>query len=72
MRLEEMQMENEYQLRLKDIKYNEKIKELSDKFTEQIESLQKTQQVSDIELAKSSTFSPRLWDGIVKFRRGQY
>lgn len=45
MRLEEMQMENEYQLRLKDISYNEKMKEISDKFTHQIESLQAMQQV---------------------------
>lgn len=45
MRLEELQMENEYQLRLKDIHYNEKMKEISDKFTQQIESLKTTQQV---------------------------
>lgn len=45
MRLEELQMENEYQLRLKDMSYNEKMKELSDKFTQQIESLKTTQQV---------------------------
>lgn len=45
MRLEELQMENEYQLRLKDMNYNEKMKELSDKFTQQIESLKSHQQV---------------------------
>ena len=45
MRLEELQMENEYQLRLRDMNYNEKMKELSDKFTQQIESLKITQQV---------------------------
>ena len=45
MRLEELQMENEYQLRLKDMNYNEKTKELSDKFTQQIESLKTMQQV---------------------------
>lgn len=45
MRLEELQMENEYQLRLKDMNYNEKMKELSDKFTKQIESLKSHQQV---------------------------
>lgn len=43
--LEELQMENEYQLRLKDMNYNEKMKELSDKFTQQIESLKSHQQV---------------------------
>uniref|UniRef100_A0A3Q3J5F7 Cilia and flagella associated protein 57 n=1 Tax=Monopterus albus TaxID=43700 RepID=A0A3Q3J5F7_MONAL len=45
MHLEELQMENEYQLRLKDMSYNEKIKETSDKFTQQIESLKAAQQV---------------------------
>ncbi|XP_072308119.1 cilia- and flagella-associated protein 57 [Eucyclogobius newberryi] len=52
MRLEEMQMENEYQLRLKDINYTEKIKELSEKFTQQIESLQKNQQALKSEKEK--------------------
>lgn len=45
MHLEELQMENEYQLRLKDMNYNEKMKEISDKFSQQIESLKNTQQV---------------------------
>ncbi|XP_055077982.1 cilia- and flagella-associated protein 57 [Periophthalmus magnuspinnatus] len=52
MRLEEMQMENEYQLRLKDINYNEKIKELTEGFTQQIQSLQETQQVLKSEMEK--------------------
>uniref|UniRef100_A0A3Q3NES5 Cilia and flagella associated protein 57 n=1 Tax=Mastacembelus armatus TaxID=205130 RepID=A0A3Q3NES5_9TELE len=52
MHLEEMQMENEYQLRLKDMSYNEKIKELSDKFIQQIESLKTTQQVMKTEMEK--------------------
>ncbi|XP_034724351.1 cilia- and flagella-associated protein 57 isoform X3 [Etheostoma cragini] len=52
MRLEELQMENEYQLRLKDMSYNEKMKELSDKFTQQIESLKTTQQIMKTELEK--------------------
>ncbi|KAK7907413.1 hypothetical protein WMY93_016025 [Mugilogobius chulae] len=52
MRLEEMQMENEYQLRLKDINYNEKIKALSESFTQQIESLEKTQQALKSEMEK--------------------
>lgn len=46
MRLEELQMEHEYRLRLKDVNYNEKIKELSDKFQKEIKSLKTTQQVS--------------------------
>ncbi|CAJ1051853.1 cilia- and flagella-associated protein 57 isoform X1 [Xyrichtys novacula] len=52
MRLEELQMENEYQLRLKDINYNEKIKELSDKFTQQIESLKTIEQALMTEMEK--------------------
>lgn len=45
MHLEELQMENEYQLRLKDMNHNEKMKEISDKFSQQIESLKNAQQV---------------------------
>lgn len=45
LRLEELHMENEYQLRLKDMNYNEKMKEHSDKFTQQIEALKAMQQV---------------------------
>ncbi|KAM8756594.1 cilia- and flagella-associated protein 57 [Acanthopagrus schlegelii] len=52
MRLEELQMENEYQLRLKDMNYNEKMKEISDKFTQQIESLKSHQQAMKIEMEK--------------------
>ncbi|RVE72493.1 hypothetical protein OJAV_G00042240 [Oryzias javanicus] len=50
MRLEELQMEHEYRLRLKDVHYNEKIKELSDKFQEEIKSLKTTQQVMTVEV----------------------
>lgn len=45
MRLEELQMENEYQLRLKDMNYNEKLKELSENLVQQIETLKTSQQV---------------------------
>ena len=38
-RVEELKMENEYQLRLKDMNYNEKIKELTEKFIQEMESL---------------------------------
>eukprot|EP00064_Thunnus_orientalis_P003706 superscaffoldBa00000314_g3717 len=54
MRLEELQMENEYQLSLKDMNYNEKMKELSDKFTQQIEALKTTQQVMKTEMEKQA------------------
>jgi len=40
-RVEELKMENEYQLRLKDMNYNEKIKELTEKFIQEMESLTK-------------------------------
>ena len=45
-RVEELKMENEYQLRLKDMNYNEKIKELTEKFIQEMESL-KTKVISD-------------------------
>eukprot|EP01137_Pigoraptor_chileana_P030194 Opistho-2@16441 len=38
-RVEELKMENEYQLRLKDMNYNEKIKELTEKFIQEMEAL---------------------------------
>lgn len=44
-RLEELHMEHEYQLRLKVMSYNEKIRELSDKLAQQVELLGTTQQV---------------------------
>lgn len=45
MSVEELRMENEYQLRLKDMNYNEKIRELTVKFNQQIKSLKTIQQV---------------------------
>lgn len=45
-RVEELKMENEYQLRLKDMNYNEKIKELSEKLIHEIEALKTKNQVS--------------------------
>ena len=38
-RVDELKMENEYQLRLKDMNYSEKIKEMSDKFLQEKEDL---------------------------------
>uniref|UniRef100_A0A3Q4HXN8 Cilia and flagella associated protein 57 n=1 Tax=Neolamprologus brichardi TaxID=32507 RepID=A0A3Q4HXN8_NEOBR len=52
MRLEELQMENEYQLRLKDMNYNEKLRELSDNFVQQIESLKTSQQAMKTDMEK--------------------
>ncbi|KAK3567777.1 hypothetical protein QTP86_026459 [Hemibagrus guttatus] len=51
-RVEELQMENEYQLRLKEMNYNEKIKELTEKFIQQIESLTNQNQVLKSEKEK--------------------
>ena len=45
-RVEELKMENEYQLRLKDMNYNEKIKELTEKFIQEMESLKTKNQVT--------------------------
>ncbi|KAI9149781.1 hypothetical protein H9P43_009960 [Blastocladiella emersonii ATCC 22665] len=41
-RVEELKMENEYQLRLKDMNFNEKIKETTEKYQEEIEGLKIT------------------------------
>lgn len=45
-RVEELKMENEYQLRLKDMNYNEKIKQLTENFVQQIETLTAQNQVT--------------------------
>lgn len=44
-RLEELHMEHEYQLRLKVMSYNEKMRELSDKLTQQAETMDAMKQV---------------------------
>ena len=46
-RVDELKMENEYQLRLKDMNYNEKIKDLTDKFLQEIDSLKARNEVQD-------------------------
>ncbi|GLD61367.1 cilia- and flagella-associated protein 57 [Lates japonicus] len=70
MRLEELQMENEYQLRLKDMNYNEKMKEISDKFTQQIESLKTTQQAMKTEMEKQECEQQeRLTEATVKYSK---
>ncbi|XP_053099420.1 cilia- and flagella-associated protein 57 isoform X2 [Hemicordylus capensis] len=51
-RVEELKMENEYQLRLKDMNYNEKIKELTEKFIHEMESLKTKNQVLQSEKEK--------------------
>jgi WD40 repeat protein len=51
-RVEELKMENEYQLRLKDMNFNEKIKQVSEKFTQEIETLKITSTVLRTEKEK--------------------
>lgn len=43
--VKELQTENDYQLRLKDMYCNEKIKELEENFTQEISSLKTKHQV---------------------------
>ena len=45
-RVEELRMENEYQIRLGDNLYNQKIKDLSETFALEIESLKAKNQVA--------------------------
>ncbi|NXV71523.1 CFA57 protein, partial [Atlantisia rogersi] len=51
-RVKELQTENDYQLSLKDMYCNEKIKELEDKFTQEIASLQTKHQILRAEKEK--------------------
>ena len=51
-RVDELKMENEYQLRLKDMNYNEKIKELTEKFIQEMESLKTKNQTLKLEKDK--------------------
>ena len=44
-RVDELKMENDYQLRLKDMSYGEKIKDLTDKFLQEIEALKARNEV---------------------------
>lgn len=62
-RVEELKMENEYQLRLKDMNYSEKIKELTDKFIQEMESLKTKNQVclrqiQQPQISRSLLFTP--------------
>ncbi|EDV23339.1 uncharacterized protein TRIADDRAFT_27651 [Trichoplax adhaerens] len=54
-RVDELKMENEYQLRLKDMNYNEKIRELTEKFIQEMESLKTKNQVLKTEKDKEET-----------------
>ncbi|XP_034159183.2 cilia- and flagella-associated protein 57 isoform X1 [Pangasianodon hypophthalmus] len=72
-RVEELKMENEYQLRLKDMNYNEKIKELTEKFSQQIESLTTQNQVLKSEKEKQEvTHQGALKDITEKYAKEQH
>ena len=45
-RVEELKMENEYQLRLKEMNHSDKVKEMSDKFVQEIDALKAKHAVS--------------------------
>jgi len=47
-RVDELKMENAYQLRLRDVSYNEKIKELTEKFVQDMEQLKTKIAVGDL------------------------
>uniref|UniRef100_A0A3Q0KGU0 WD-repeat protein, putative n=1 Tax=Schistosoma mansoni TaxID=6183 RepID=A0A3Q0KGU0_SCHMA len=48
-RIEELKLENDYQLRIKDINYNERIKELTEKFIQEMETLKNKNQLLKLE-----------------------
>ncbi|XP_061743732.1 cilia- and flagella-associated protein 57 isoform X2 [Nerophis ophidion] len=52
LRLQEIEMENEYGLRLREMKYNEKMRESHEKFTKETETLKKAQQEMTASLEK--------------------
>ena len=56
-RVDELKMENDYQLRLKDMSYGEKIKDLTDKFLQEIEALKARNEVRKRKLYTGSEFS---------------
>ena len=53
-RVEELQMANEYQLRLKDMNHNERLKELTDKFVQEKEELKRQLQQTRTEREKEA------------------
>ncbi|CAI9739315.1 ciliaflagella57-likeassociated and flagella-associated 57-like [Octopus vulgaris] len=65
-RVNELGMENEYQLRLKDMNYNEKIKELTDKFIQEMESLKTKNQVLKTERDKQEAKHEEQLTGIMQ------
>ncbi len=48
-RVDELKMENEYQMRIKEMRYNDKIKELTDRFMREVEAEKTKAQVDKTE-----------------------
>ncbi|KAF5403160.1 cilia- and flagella-associated protein 57 [Paragonimus heterotremus] len=55
-RVDELKMENEYQLRLKDMNYNERIKELTEKFIQEMETLKTKNQLLKTEKEREEAY----------------
>ncbi|KAG7481579.1 hypothetical protein MATL_G00068090 [Megalops atlanticus] len=65
-RVDELKMENEYQLRLRDMNYNEKLKELTEKFIQEIDSLKTKNQVLKTEKEKLELDHKALMDEMME------
>lgn len=52
--LEELKLEHEYQLRLKDMNFNEKLKDITERYSQQIEALKISASVLRTEKDKES------------------
>eukprot|EP00069_Balaena_mysticetus_P003368 bmy_16613T0 len=65
-RVEELKMENEYQLRLKDMNYSEKVKELTDRFLQEMESLKTKNQVLRTEKEKQDALHREHMDDLLE------
>ncbi|XP_066865808.1 cilia- and flagella-associated protein 57 isoform X1 [Kogia breviceps] len=65
-RVEELKMENAYQLRLKDMNYSEKVKELTDKFLQEVESLKTKNQILRTEKEKQDALHRERMDDLLE------
>ncbi|KAL7692512.1 putative quinoprotein alcohol dehydrogenase-like superfamily [Plasmopara halstedii] len=68
-KVDELTLHNEYQLRLKDLNYKEKIKEVSDKFTAEL--TQDRQRCTDMEIEKTemeNEYEKKMREMVVSYR----
>ena len=66
----DMQLQNEYQIRLKDMTYNEKIKEVTEKFTQELaQDKQRYEQLMDEKEDMKMDFDERLMQLDVKNKK---